>query len=418
MFGKFETMVAFRYLRSRRKEGFISVIAGFSFTGIMLGVATLIVVMSVMNGFRSELMKRVLGINAHISVAGNQLFVDNYEDVVRRISDIPGVKKVAPVVKGEVLATSNGQHTGVMVRGMNLHDFKRKKIVAENMIFGRMWDDASEIDRKNAVVIGSRISRSMGLLPGDIIRLISPKTTDTFIGSMPRIKDYTVVGVFEVGMYEYDSTTIFMPMEAAQTYFKLPEKTNSIEVYVEDPDKVSAMAESINKVLGEGFYVVDWMQANSSFINSMKVERNVMFLILTLIIIIAAFNIISGMVMLVTDKGKEIAILRTIGASKGSVMRIFFICGSSIGVVGTFFGFLLGLGFAKNIETIRTWLEGLTGTELFAAEVYFLSKLPAEVHNSDVVNVVIMSLVLSFLATLYPAWRASRISPAEGLRYE
>lgn len=413
MFGSFERNIAMRYLRSRRKEGFISVIAGFSFLGISLGVATLIVVMAVMNGFRAELMERILGINAHISVSGYVDPITDYDELTKEIRAISGIKRAAPVVQGQVLATANGQNTGVVVKGMELSDLKEKTMIADNIIFGRL-----EEFRDGGVILGSRLARILHVLPGDTIRLISPKTTNTFFGNMPRLKDYRIIGLFEVGMFEYDSSTIFMPMKAAQLYFQHDNTVSSIEVDMENPQEIKSVTEKLAKVTGGKYTIIDWEQANSHFFNSLKVERNVMFLILTLIILVAAFNIIAGMVMLVTGKGKEIAILRTMGATKGAIMRIFFMAGAAIGAAGTFFGVVLGLAFSSNIESIRRFLEGLTNTDLFSAEIYFLSKLPADIQAADVTNVVLMALVLSFLATLYPAWRAAKISPAEGVRYE
>jgi len=412
MFNAFERMVAFRYLRSRRKEGFISVVAGFSFLGICLGVATLIVVMAVMDGFRAELLKRILGINAHISVVEYNNQINDYDTLADSIKKIPGVLRAAPLVQGQILATANEENAGAVVRGISKNNLLEKKIVSEN-ILGKLSDFGG-----NSVIIGSRLARSLRLVPGDKIRLISPETTATFIGNMPRIKDYYVAGLFEVGMFEYDSSTIFMPLAAAQLYFRHENSVSSIEIDVANPENTEAIKEQIVKLIGTKYQLLDWQQANANFFNSLKVERNVMFLILTLIILVAAFNIISGMVMLVTGKGREIAIMRTMGASRSAVMRIFIMTGAAIGFIGTFLGLLLGVGFATNIETIRHWLEGLTNTELFAEEIYFLSQLPADLQTDDVITVVAMSLLLSLLATIYPAWRAARISPAEGVRYE
>ncbi len=412
MFNKFERMIAFRYLRSRKEEGFVSIIAGFSFLGIMLGVATLIVVMSVMNGFHEELLKRILGINSHISIMHSQGQITDYQRLTDNLKSLPGIHNASPMVQGQVLATANDKHTGAMVRGMELNDLKNKELVADNILYGDFWQD------NHSVLIGARMARNMHLVPGDQIRLISPKSSTTFFGDIPRVKDYTIAGIFEVGMFEYDSSTIFMPIESAQIYFRSKEAATSIEVDLRTPKDIETVKDEIKARLSSDYYMVDWKAANSSFFSSLKVERNVMFLILTLIIVIAAFNIISGMVMLVTGKNKEIAILRTIGATRGSIMRIFILCGASIGFLGTFLGYLLGLGFALNIESIREVLQELSHSEFFPAEVYFLSQLPANVENSDVYGVVILSLSLSLLATLYPSWRASRISPVEGLHNE
>ena len=418
MFKKFEIKIAFRYLRSKRKEGFISLTSAFSFLGIMLGVATLIVVMAVMNGFHAELLKRILGINAHISIIHKTGNIKEYKKYSEYLSHLSGVHSASPIIQGQVLATANDKHSGVMVRGINLKDIKNKSLIADNIVMGDFWNAADSLSKSNSVIIGSQMAKSMKLLPGDTIRLISPKTSRTFFGDMPRIKDYTITGIFEVGMLEYDSSTIFMPLSAAQTYFKSKNTVSNIEIIIRSPKNIDIVKADIKKHLGDDFYIIDWKESNSSFFNSLKVERTVMFLILTLIIIIAAFNIVSSMVMLVTSKNKEIAILRTIGVSRISVMKIFIICGSSIGILGTFFGFLIGVGFATNIESIRRYLESYTQTDLFSAQVYFLSQLPADVKSQDVLNVVILSIIISLIATIYPAWKAAKVSPIEGLRNE
>ena len=403
-----------RYLRARRQEGFISVIAWFSLLGIALGVATLIIVMAVMNGFRQELMTRILGINGHLSVYGQSNQMSDFDTIAERIRKVPGVRGVTPLVEGQVMVTAKGVAQGAVVRGLRPADLAGRAIIAGNIKAGTLDD----FKGNNAIVVGARLATKLGLGIGDRMTLISPKGNVTAFGTIPRMRAYKIVATFQIGMYEYDSSFVFMPLPAAQIYFKSPGRVTNLEVFVDNPDNVTGIGTSIREALPGTTRIHDWQQANASFFNAIQVERNVMFLILTLIIVVAAFNIISSMIMLVKDKGKDIAILRTMGVTQGQIMRIFFIAGASIGTIGTMAGFGLGLAFAENIETIRQWIQGLTGTELFAAEIYFLSQLPAVVNPSEVVSVVLMGLGLSFLATLYPSWRAARLDPAEALRYE
>jgi len=414
MFSPFERMVAMRYLRARRKEGFISVIAGFSLLGIALGVATLIIVMSVMNGFRHELLGRILGLNGHLTMEAYQGPLPDYARLTDELRKLPMVKMADPMVQGQAMVTVKDRAIGAVVRGMRPEDIKARAIIANNIKEGSL----DRFHGEDVVIIGRRMAEGLGVGVGDQITLISPQSTATLIGLIPRIKVYDVVGIFEVGMSEYDSSFVFMPLEAAQLYFKMPGAASDIEITVDDPDRITAAVDAIQAKIGTNYRFVDWQQANSSFFGAIQVERNVMFLILTLIIVVAAFNIISGQIMLVKDKGRDIAILRTMGATRGMIMRIFLLSGASIGVLGTALGFGIGLAFADNIESIRQWLQGLLHTRLFPEEIYFLSQLPAIVDPGEVTTVVVMSLTLSLLATLYPSWRAARLDPVEALRYE
>ena len=414
MFTTVEWMVAARFLGARRQEGFVSIIAGLSLLAIALGVATLIVVLSVMNGFRAELLTRILGLNGHIMVQGLHGPLAEFDAVAARLRGVGGVVRVAPIIEGQVMAVSDAAATGALVRGIRPADLKANPLLARGIVRGKL-EDYGEAE---SVIIGQRMAIKLGLRPGDRITLVSPRGTATAVGTVPRLRAYRIAATFDIGMFEYDSTFVFMSLASAQTYFRLPGAVSALEVTIADPDRVGDARPGIFDAAGGAVRLVDWQQVNSHFFNAIKVERNVMFLILTLIIIVAAFNVISNLVMLVKDNWRGIAILRTMGATRGMVMRIFFISGASVGVIGTAVGFLLGLGFAANIETFRRWLEGLTDTELFAAEIYFLSHLPAKVDPLEVAMVVAMALGLSFLATLYPSWRAARLDPVEALRNE
>src|SRR5690242_6703813 len=410
-FAAFEWMLSARYLRARRKEGFISVIAGFSFLGIMLGVATLIIVMAVMNGFRKELLDKILGLNGHILVQPLESPLTDWKDVADRISQVQGIRLAAPVVDGQALAWSAFNASGVLVRGMRADDLNNLTSIARNIKQGSI----EGFDEGQGVAIGRRLADQLSLHAGDSVTLVAPRGAVTPMGTTPRIKPYKIVAVFEIGMSEYDATFVFMPLPEAQAYFNRVNDVSAIEVFTTNPDRIEAFRKSVTEAAGRPVFLVDWRQRNSTFFNALQVERNVMFLILTMIVLVAALNIVSGLIMLVKDKGSDIAILRTMGASQGAIMRIFLITGASIGVVGTIVGFFVGLVICLNIETIRQFLSWLTSTELFSPELYFLSHLPAQMDSGETTAVVIMALVLSLLATLYPSWRAARLDPVEAL---
>ncbi len=413
MFSPFERMVAMRYLRSRRQEGFISVIAWFSLLGIALGVATLIIVMSVMNGFRQELLSRILGLNGHVGVyalVGGAL--SDYDAIARRVAALPGVVGAAPMIEGQGLMTANGLASGVLVRGLRQDDVRKRAILADNIRSGSLDD----FEGTGAAMIGKRMADRYGLRVGDTLTLMVPVFNETAIGVIPRSKDVEVVAVYEIGMYEYDNNFVYLPFELAQVLYQMRGAASGVDILIDDPDRVAEARIDVNTALAGRYRVSDWQRANASYFNAIQVERNVMFLILTLIILVAAFNIVSSLIMLVKDKGRDIAILRTMGATRAMILRVFLLCGTAVGVVGTAAGVALGLVFCANIEAIRQFLQGLTGRNLFAAELYFLSKLPAIVDAKEVVLIVVMAFGLSFLATIYPAWRAARLDPVEGLR--
>ena len=413
IFNAFERMVAFRYLRARRQEGFVSVIAIFSLLGIALGVATLIIVMSVMNGFRADLLARILGLNGDLGVYAESGGLSDFDAAAQKVREVPGVARVTPLVEGQVMATSEAGAAGALVRGIRPEDLRSLRLLADHIVQGTLADFDDD-----GVAVGDRLARRLGVAVGRPITVVSPQGTATAFGTMPRVKTYRVVALFNVGMYEYDNSFIYAPLDAAQLFFRLPGEVSSLEVFVADPDRVREERLLIAAALGGHVQIVDWQQANSSLFNAVEIERNVMFLILTLIIVVAAFNIISSMIMMVKDKGRDIAILRTMGASRAMILRIFMLSGVSIGIVGTIAGFALGVAFTRNIEAIRQFVQHIVGTDLFAAEIYFFTRIPARIDSSEVAAVVIMALALSFLATLYPSWRAARLDPVEALRYE
>lgn len=413
MFTYFERLISWRYLRAKRTEGFISLITWFSLLGIALGVATLIIVMSVMNGFRAELLGRVLGLNGHMNIYALEGPVHDYDALAVLAGQVPGVKEAAPLIEAQALVTTDGNASGAMIRGIRPRDFTSREIIRTHIDSGNLQDFGHE-----HIAIGRRMAERLHMGVGDSITLISPRSAQTAFGMMPRAKSYEIAAIFNVGMYEYDNNFIFMDLEDAQAFFRLPDAVTSIELLVDDPTHIDAYVNPVSEGIGPGWRVMNWQQSNSSFFTAIEVERNVMFLILSLIIMVAAFNIISSLIMLVKDKTGDIAILRTMGASRGTIMRVFFMAGAAIGVTGTFVGLILGLLVANNIEGIRQFIQHLVGKDLFSAEIYFLTQLPAKVDLHEVAQVVLMSLALSFAATLYPSWRAAKLDPVEALRYE
>ncbi|MFZ2871812.1 lipoprotein-releasing ABC transporter permease subunit [Zavarzinia sp.] len=414
MFRRFEWMLAGRYLRARRQEGFISIIAWFSLLGIGLGVATLIIVMAVMNGFRAELMGRILGINGHVVVQAQFGPMPDYGDLAAKYEALPDVVSAMPMVEAQVMVTARGQAGGGLVRGLSQSDLARLPLVSGNIVAGSVADFTGD----DVVMIGQRMADRMGVRVGDSVTILSPTGTTTVVGTTPRMKAYRIAGLFNLGMAEYDSTFVFMPIDAARAFFRTGESVSAIEVMIRQPDDAAMVGKKLIGLSPVGTRATTWQVLNATFFGALAVERNVMFLILTLIIVVAAFNIISSLIMLVKDKGRGIAILRTMGATQGMIMRVFLICGASIGVIGTLGGFALGVVFCENIETIRQALQSLTGARLFPDEIYFLSKIPAKMEIDETVTVVFMGLALSLLATLYPSWRAARLDPVEALRHE
>lgn len=414
IFSPIERLLAFRYIRARRAEGFISVIAWFSLAGITLGVATLIIVMSVMNGFRAELIGRILGLNGHLGVSSIEGGIKDYNKLALRLSEMPSIIAATPQIEGQVMVNANNQARGAVVRGVSWSDLAVRK---------PLWDSLDEsaiaaFRDDGGLLIGETMAFTFRLKIGDTVTLLSPKGRVTAFGTVPLRRSFKIGGIFKVGMHEYDSSFIFMPLDVSQVFFDTGDVVSGFEVYSSAPLNITAVSNIIKSQLGSKYRVFDWQERNASFLNALKVERNVMFLILTLIILVAAFNIVSSMIMLVRSKNADIAVLRSLGASSSLIMRVFLITGASIGAVGTLVGSLLGLIFCWQIDNIKRGVESLSGAELFSAEIYYLSKLPAVVDPFEVSIVVVMALALSFVASLYPAWRAAHVAPAEVLRYE
>ena len=418
MFNAFERTVAFRYLRARRKEGFISVIAGFSLVGILLGVATLIIVMSVMNGFRAQLVQRVLGLDGHLSVTAKAgAGLPDYGPLADKLRQVPGVLRVTPVIQDQALVSRDSSLQGAAyaaVRGVEPADFLNRPAIAKSLYI----DKPEDFSGTDAIAIGSGLAGQFGVRVGDELTLVTPHFNRTAFGSVPRSKTYVIAGIFSTGRPEYDSATVYMPLEAAQLLFQMKGQAGGLELFVADPERLDSVRAAVAQAAGPDLQVSDWRDANATIFTALQVERNVMFIILTLIILVAAFNIVSSLVMLVKDKGSDIAILRTMGATRGAILRIFFLTGATIGLVGTAAGLALGLALAANVDAIRAWLQGVLGPETFAAEFSFIAQLPARVDAGQVVWVCLLAVGLTFLASIFPAWRAARLDPVEALRYE
>ena len=414
MFSGFEWMVAVRYLRARRRKGLISLSAGISLLGIALGVATLIIVMAVMNGFREQLLTRILGVKAHITVSGSANGLSGYDALAEAVRRVPGVTAVTPMIERQVMVTAGGNAAGAVVRGVRPQALAGRAMIADKFSAGSL----REFKGPDTVLLGWRLANRLLRAVGDRITLISPAGMEGGFGIAPRTRSFRIAGIVRTDMIEYDSTLVFMTLRAAQRYFAMPRAVTHLEVIVDDPGRVSALGQDVSNAVGDAVRIESWQQMNASLYNALQVERTVMFVILTLIILVAAFNIVSSLIMLVKRKGRDIAILRTMGATQGMIMRVFVLNGASVGTVGTALGFALGLAFVENIETIRQWFQGLTGIDRFRGMMSFFAQLPATTDTAEVVAVVIMGLGLSFLATLYPSWRAARLDPVESLRYE
>jgi len=415
MFGAFERAVAGRYLRARRGERFVSVIAIFSLIGIALGVATLIIVMAVMNGFKSDLLNRFVGLNGDLSIYGPGQHLSQYDSLAGIARRVPGVTAVIPSVDGQVLLSAGTYSGAGIVRGVTPEGLRALRAISGSIVDGTL----DNFQGDDAIAIGASLAARTGLSVGAKLTLISPNGAATIMGTVPRVRAYRIVAIFDAGVNDYNSSYVFMPLSAAQVYFQMPGEVSQIQISTVDPVHVQPVTRAIaNAVDNPGLRVLDWTQSNNAFLGAVQVEQNVMFLILTLIILVAAFNVISSLIMMVKDKTRDIAVLRTMGATRGAVMRIFLMCGASVGVTGTVAGTALGVVFCMNIERIRQFLQRITGTNLFNPEVYYLEHLPAKLVWGQVIEVIVMALLLSLLATLYPSWRAARTDPVEALRHE
>jgi lipoprotein-releasing system permease protein len=415
-FAPFEWMLALRYLRARRKEGFISVIAGFSFAGILLGVATLIIVMAVMNGFRKELFAKILGLDGHVVVirVDHANFPD-YEEYARKLETAPTVKRAVPLIESQVLASTASMAVGAKVRGISGKGLEALPLIAKNVKYGTLdgFDGRSDV-----IAVGMGFMRLLRVNVGDTITLTSPRGARTPFGTVPRTKAYKVAAIFEMGMSEFDRSMMFMPLAEAQRFFDKGDAVDVLEVMVEDPERVEKSVAAMRDLSIPALRFFDWRERNAGFYSVLEVERNMMFILLSIIVLVATFNIISGLIMLVKDKGREIGILRTMGATQGAIMRVFLISGSCISVVGTLAGCIFGIVFCWRIDDIRQFVAWLTDTNLFPADVYYLKHLPADLNWQTTGTIVVLALALSVLATLYPSWQAARLDPVEALRYE
>ncbi len=408
------SFISLRYFRAKKNEKFVSIISGISLAGITIGVMALIIVMSVMNGFHIELTSNIIGLNGDIAIMPMNKIIEDHQEIISKVQKNKFVSKASPLIVGQALAIGDGSNSGVVIRGINISDLKNKGPILDNVLYGSFAD----YDGVNVIAIGAELARNLGANVGSKVKLVSPNLLPTAFGTMPRAKDFTVVAIFSSGLFDYDAATVLMTVPAAQIFLSMKEGVNLIEVKIDNSELVANYSKTLQKELGYSVQVKSWMQDNQQFLAVLQVERTTMFVILTLIMVVAAFNIISSLFMLVKDKTTDIAILKTIGASTKQIMMIFILNGMMVGVVGTFLGVSFGVLFAKNIEVIRKFLEKLSGIKIFDPAIYFLYSLPSVVRATDVIMIASLALCLSLIATIYPAYRAAVLNPVEAMRYE
>jgi len=412
---RYERMIARRYLLPGKGEGFIFLVAAISLAAVALGVAALIIVMSVMNGFRAELFDKIVGLNGHAIVQGYEGRLNNWQQISVAAKKLPGVTSALPLIEQPLMASTNGRVEGVLVRGMRMEDLRANRTINENIKSGDM---RSVTPGSGRVAIGSRLAEELGAFPGSEVSLISPEGRSTVVGTVPRIVSYTVGAVFEVGVYDYDKAFVIMPMQDAQSLLMMGDQVGMIEIQSTNPDKVSEILAPLEPLVRGRGIIVDWRQMNSALFEALEIERIAMFVVLSLIVLVAVFNILSSLIMLVRAKTRDIAILRTMGASRRGMMKVFVTVGVTIGSLGIILGLILGAIFLFFRQGMINAIQFLTGQNLWDPSVRFLSELPSKTDPFEVTAIVVIALVLSFLATLYPAWKAASTDPVQVLRYE
>ena len=412
---RYERMVARRYLLPGKGEGFIFLVASISLVAVALGVAALIIVMSVMNGFRGELFDKIVGLNGHAIIQGYEGRLSNWQEIAQAARKTPGVTSALPLIEQPLMASANGRVEGVLVRGMRIEDIRNNPVIAGNVKAGSLAEITPGSGR---VALGSRLAQLLGAYPGSEIQLISPEGRSTVVGTVPRIVSFTVAAIFEVGVYDYDKAFVVMPIEDAQQLLLLGDEVTTVEVQTTDPDNVGEILAPLQMLANGRGVIIDWRQMNSALFEALEIERVAMFVVLSLIILVAVFNILSSLIMLVRAKTRDIAILRTMGASRRGMMKVFVTVGVTIGSLGIILGVILGSIFLFFRQGVVDGIQYLTGQNLWDPSVRFLSDLPSKTDPFEVTAIVLIALGLSFLATLYPAWKAASTDPVQVLRYE